>query len=133
MNLGNRSNIIRLHGRKTGTVEVASPNLQKFFNRCRAAASVVPMLFLENRMRLWYISFMKKIFISYAHKDEEWKDRLVTQLKVLQLEGFCDVWDDRKIGVGDDWKPGIETALKEAHIAILMVGCIESPIIRSRS
>ncbi|MCP5106263.1 MAG: TIR domain-containing protein [bacterium] len=76
---------------------------------------------LENPIRLWYISFMKKIFISYAHKDEEWKDRLVTQLKVLQLEGFCDVWEDRQIRVGDDWKPGIETALKEADIAILMV------------
>ncbi len=64
---------------------------------------------------------MKKIFISYAHKDEKWKNRLVIQLEVLQLEGFCDIWDDRKIGVGDDWKPGIETALKEADIAILMV------------
>ena len=83
--------------------------------------SVVPMLFLENRLRLWYISVMKKIFISYAHKDEEWKDRLVKQLKVLELEGFCDIWDDRQIRVGDDWKPGIETALKEADIAILMV------------
>ncbi len=64
---------------------------------------------------------MKKIFISYAHKDETWKDRLVTHLKVLALEGFCDVWEDRKIDAGDDWKPEIETALNEADIAILMI------------
>jgi hypothetical protein len=64
---------------------------------------------------------MKKIFISYSHKDENWKERLVTQLKVLALEGFCDVWDDRRIATGDDWKPEIEKALNEADIAILMV------------
>jgi hypothetical protein len=72
-------------------------------------------------MFLWYKFSMKKIFISYSHKDGKWKDRLVTQLKVLALEGFCDVWDDRKIDVGDDWKPGIENALNQADIAILMV------------
>lgn len=64
---------------------------------------------------------MKKIFISYSHKDGKWKDRLVKQLKVLALEGFCDVWDDQRIAVGDDWKPEIENALNEADIAVLMV------------
>lgn len=64
---------------------------------------------------------MRKIFISYSHQDEEWKDRLVKQLKVVQLEGLCDVWEDRQIVVGDDWKPEIEKALNDADIAILMV------------
>jgi hypothetical protein len=64
---------------------------------------------------------MKKIFISYSHKDERWKDLLVRHLKVLALEGLCDIWDDREIKVGDDWKPAIENALNQAHIAILMV------------
>ncbi len=64
---------------------------------------------------------MKTIFISYSHKDEKWKDRLVTQLKVLAMEAQYEVWDDRKIKTGDDWLPEIETALAEADIAILMV------------
>ena len=64
---------------------------------------------------------MKKIFISYSHKDERWKDLLVRHLKVLALEGLCDIWDDRKIQVGEEWKPAIENALNQAHIAILMV------------
>jgi len=64
---------------------------------------------------------MKKIFISYSHKDERWKDLLVRHLKVLALEGLCDVWDDRRIEVGEEWKPAIENALDEAHIAILMI------------
>ncbi len=43
------------------------------------------------------------IFISYSHKDEKWKDRLVAQLGVLQHEGLLDIWDDRRIGAGEDW------------------------------
>ena len=61
------------------------------------------------------------VFISYSHKDEEWKDRLVTQLGVLQMEGILDVWDDRRIEAGDDWKPEIEDAITKANVAILMI------------
>jgi tetratricopeptide (TPR) repeat protein len=64
---------------------------------------------------------MSKIFISYSHKDEEWKDRLVTQLKVLEIEGFCTLWEDRKIEMGNDWLPEIEKSLKEAQIIIMMI------------
>lgn len=72
-------------------------------------------------MWLWYKSHMKKIFISYSHQDKGWKDLLVRHLEILALEGLCDVWDDRRIETGEDWKPAIEKALDEAHIAILMV------------
>ena len=54
------------------------------------------------------------VFISYSHKDEEWKDRLVTQLSVLAKQGLLDVWDDRRIGAGDDWFKEIEEALNSA-------------------
>ena len=61
------------------------------------------------------------VFISYSHKDEEWKDRLVTHLGVLEREGLLDLWDDRKIESGDDWRPEIEKAINKASIAILMI------------
>ncbi|MCP5047132.1 MAG: toll/interleukin-1 receptor domain-containing protein, partial [bacterium] len=64
---------------------------------------------------------MSKIFISYSHQDETWKNRLVTQLKVLEMEAHCEVWHDREIRAGDDWLPGIETALAEADVAVLLV------------
>ncbi|NJD52671.1 MAG: hypothetical protein FIB07_07360 [Candidatus Methanoperedens sp.] len=44
------------------------------------------------------------IFISYSHKDESWKDRIVTHLGVLAQEGLLDTWDDRRIGAGEDGK-----------------------------
>ena len=64
---------------------------------------------------------MKQIFISYSHEDEDWKDRLVTQLGVLQMEGAFSIWEDRQIAAGDDWYPEIENALNEASVAILLI------------
>jgi tetratricopeptide (TPR) repeat protein len=64
---------------------------------------------------------MNKVFISYSHKDEEWKDRLVTHLRVLEMEGYCSLWDDKKIKAGDDWLPDIENTLNEAQIIIMMI------------
>lgn len=64
---------------------------------------------------------MNKIFISYSHKDEAWKDRLVTQLGVLQMQDLLEVWDDRRIGGGDDWLPAIENALNSCNVAILLI------------
>jgi tetratricopeptide (TPR) repeat protein len=61
------------------------------------------------------------IFISYSHKDEQWKDRLVTQLGVLQQQGYLDVWDDRRIQAGTDWFKEIEDTIHVASVAILMV------------
>ena len=63
----------------------------------------------------------KTIFISYSHKDEEWKDRLTPHLGVLQQEGLLEFWDDRKIDGGDDWLPEIEQAINKAHVAVLMI------------
>ena len=61
------------------------------------------------------------VFVSYSHKDEAWKDRLVSHLRVLEYEGALDVWDDRRIAGGDDWRQEIETALRKATVAVLIV------------
>ena len=61
------------------------------------------------------------VFISYCHKDEAWKDRLVTHLGVLQQEGILDIWDDRRIGAGGNWYQKIEEAIAKARVAVLLV------------
>src|SRR5687767_11018739 len=61
------------------------------------------------------------VFISYSHKDEEWKDRLITHLGVLEQMGMLDLWNDRRIEAGDDWYQEIENAIAAASIAILMI------------
>lgn len=61
------------------------------------------------------------VFISYSHKDEAWKDRLVSHLGVLQQEGLLDIWEDRRIVAGVDWYPEIQKAIDTASVAILMI------------
>ncbi len=62
-----------------------------------------------------------KVFLSYSHQDEVWKERLASHLAVLAEEGLLAVWDDRRIGAGDDWEAEIRRAMGEAHVAILLI------------
>jgi len=64
---------------------------------------------------------LPNVFISYSHVDESWKNRLVKQLRVLALEGVLEVWDDRRIAVGDDWRPAIEDAMEQAWVAVFLI------------
>lgn len=63
---------------------------------------------------------MAKVFISYSHQDEGWKDRLVKQLNVLSGPGL-EVWDDQRIAAGDAWKAEIENAIATCDVALLLI------------
>lgn len=63
---------------------------------------------------------MPTIFISYSHKDEAWKDRLVTHLKVSQQQGLK-LWHDRTIGGGQDWRKAIIEAINAGNVAVLLI------------
>lgn len=62
-----------------------------------------------------------KVFISYAHKDDTWRDTLRVALAPQERKGLLDIWDDKRIKTGDDWYKEIDTALKDCRIAILLV------------
>ncbi len=61
------------------------------------------------------------VFISYSHKDEAWKDRLVIHLGVLQSQGRLQTWTDRDIGAGDEWFEEIRGAMNAARVAVLLI------------
>lgn len=61
-----------------------------------------------------------KIFISYSHKDEEWKDQFMSHLSPLKNQGLIDEWNDRKIEAGM-WSPQIEKAMESADLFLLLV------------
>ncbi len=61
------------------------------------------------------------VFISYSHKDEEWKDRLRPHLKMLEQQDRIVVWDDRKIGAGDQWYDEIGQAVNRAAVAVCLI------------
>jgi small GTP-binding protein len=62
-----------------------------------------------------------KIFISYAHKDETFKDELITMLSGLQRRGVVDAWVDRRTDAGDDWESDIQNAMDDCDLALLLV------------
>jgi tetratricopeptide (TPR) repeat protein len=61
------------------------------------------------------------VFISYSHKDEVWKDRLVTHLGVLEHQGLLQTWNDRNIGAGDEWFEEIRKGMDTAKVAVLLI------------
>ena len=77
---------------------------------------------------------MKKLFISYSHKDEEFKDALVTMLAGLQRQGIIEPWQDRQIEAGTEWLKVIEKAMEDCNMAVLLISpdFIASPFIQDK-
>jgi hypothetical protein len=62
-----------------------------------------------------------KLFYSYSHKDEEWRDELEKQLIILQRNEEIEQWHDRRIAPGDAWEPAIVEHLHNADIILLLI------------
>lgn len=62
-----------------------------------------------------------KLFFSYAHEDEELRNRLAVHLSVLQKTGIIKGWSDREILPGEEWGGKIDTNLKDADIILLLI------------
>jgi TIR domain len=73
-----------------------------------------------------------KVFISYARKDEPFKDDLLTVLKPIERKGALEIWHDRKIEVGEEWRREIEAAMSQCGMALLFVSknFLASPFIQ---
>jgi hypothetical protein len=61
------------------------------------------------------------VFVSYSHKDEEEKEKLLSHLGVLRGAGLIDPWSDDQTGGGNDWETDIYAAIKGAQLAILLI------------
>jgi tetratricopeptide (TPR) repeat protein len=61
------------------------------------------------------------IFISYSHKDKDWKDQFLSQLGVFVKQDLLNVWEDRRIGAGEDWYEKIQESMKSATVAVLLI------------
>jgi hypothetical protein len=62
-----------------------------------------------------------RVFYSYAHRDEDCKDRLLTHLKLLERKGIIRGWHDRLITGGKEWKGEIDANLEDADVVLLLV------------
>lgn len=61
------------------------------------------------------------VFISYAHEDVEWKDRLLEFLKPLTIWNDVEVWADDRIDAGAEWYEEIRAAINDSAVALMLV------------
>lgn len=59
--------------------------------------------------------------LSYAHEDEELKNRLDVHLTSLKRSGRVNTWSDRMISPGAEWDDTIKNELNTADIILLLV------------
>jgi hypothetical protein len=62
-----------------------------------------------------------KVFYSYAHEDEDMRDKLHTHLKILERQGLIEGWYDRDITGGSEWEKEIIDNLQSAQIILLLI------------
>jgi len=62
-----------------------------------------------------------RVFISYAHADETFREQLDKQLSILKRAGIVETWHDRRLVAGEEWNHGIKSELERADIILLLV------------
>ncbi len=62
-----------------------------------------------------------KLFISYSHKDELYKDELLEHLSGMRRNGEIKDWTDRAILPGEKWDEAIAKNLNEANIVLFLI------------
>lgn len=63
----------------------------------------------------------RSVFISYAHADSRWCERVKVHLRPLTRDRFVEIWDDTQIPDGHIWAEEIEQALARVGVAILLI------------
>ncbi len=61
------------------------------------------------------------VFVSYSHKDEEYREELDNHLSILKRQGTIATWNDRKITAGTEWENQIDENLESAEIVLLLI------------
>ena len=57
---------------------------------------------------------MLRVFISYSHVDEDYRQELDKHLEGLRRQGVISTWHDRRIGPGEEVHEQISQNLEEA-------------------
>jgi TIR domain len=62
-----------------------------------------------------------KVFVSYSHADEKYKDELLKHLSPLKRMNLISEWHDRKLRPGEEWDATISKNLESADLILLLV------------
>ncbi len=65
--------------------------------------------------------FQRWVFVSYAHRDRPWMERLRAHLKPLERSCGAGIFTDAQIDTGGDWDEQIKQQLSDANAAVLLI------------
>ena len=66
-------------------------------------------------------TFRPKVFVSYSHRDRDFKTKFDVNLTVLKEQGEIELWTDGEIKPGDHWDEEITQAMNNADLIIFLV------------
>src|SRR4029078_345105 len=107
-----KGNMIRESYQAISNAALYSKKPMDAVKRSMAAPDRVPFTNLQRPVRL---------FFSYCHKDERWKDELAKHLSIMTQQGLIAPWHDRKISPGAEWEAEIESNINNADVILLLV------------
>jgi O-acetyl-ADP-ribose deacetylase (regulator of RNase III) len=61
------------------------------------------------------------MFISYSHKDQTLRAELEKHLIILRRQGLIEIWHDREITAGSEWRGAIDEHLQTARLILLLI------------
>src|SRR2546425_8225525 len=62
-----------------------------------------------------------KVFISYSHKDAKYLDQLKEHLAYYERNNLIEMWSDKKITAGAQWREEIKRAIEATKVAVLLI------------
>lgn len=62
-----------------------------------------------------------RIFISYSHFDEKYRNALCKHMKIFERSDIASIWHDRAILPGEEWEGKIDSALNNSDIILLLI------------
>ena len=95
-------------------LHIHSPPPQAPADRLTPARSVGPMVKEPDHRPV-------RLFYSYSHRDEKFRERLEVHLAALRRQELIAEWHDHRITAGREWKNEIDDNLDAADVILLLV------------
>ena len=83
--------------------------------------AIIGSTFVARRAGIQQASKATTISNAAIAPGEPFKGDLLIVLKPLERKGILEIWQDRKIEEGNEWRHEIETAMNEGEIALLFM------------
>jgi hypothetical protein len=98
---------------RAGSIAVVVSRREKRRRRASVISDAVPAI--------GAMPVASRVFFSYSHEDEAFRDQLEKHLALLKHRGLIEPWHDRRILPGQVFAAAIDAALDAADIVLLLV------------